>query len=61
MLGIKLRLTTTTIIDRAIVKACRRTFNLLFSDIAPNRLETLLELALRTSAAQHDPYKDDVR
>ena len=27
----------------------------------PSRLETLLELALRTSTANNDPYKDDLR
>ena len=30
-------------------------------DIAPNRLESLLELSLRTSLMNSDPYKDDVR
>lgn len=30
-------------------------------DIMPSRLETLLELALRTSTANNDPYKDDLR
>jgi len=30
-------------------------------DIVPTRLEPLLELALRTSAANSDPYKDDMR
>lgn len=29
--------------------------------IVPTRLESLLELALRTSSAAHDPYKDDMR
>ena len=31
------------------------------SDILPQRLESLLELALRTSLADHDHYKDNVR
>ncbi|CAK8698045.1 gamma-tubulin complex component 2-like [Clavelina lepadiformis] len=30
-------------------------------DIIPNRLEALLELALRTSLADHDVYKDDLK
>ncbi|XP_070191427.1 gamma-tubulin complex component 2-like isoform X2 [Littorina saxatilis] len=30
-------------------------------DIMPTRLETLLELALRTSTANVDPYKDDLK
>ena len=30
-------------------------------DIVHSRLEALLELALRTSAAVSDPYKDDLR
>jgi gamma-tubulin complex component 2 len=30
-------------------------------DIAPNRLDSLLELSLRTSLMNSDPYKDDVR
>lgn len=30
-------------------------------DILPQRLETLLELAIRTSLVDHDPYKDIVR
>ncbi|KAG0715937.1 Gamma-tubulin complex component 2 [Chionoecetes opilio] len=29
-------------------------------DVLPTRLESLLELALRTSAANSDPYKDDI-
>ena len=29
--------------------------------VDPTRLESLLELALRTSAAKEDPYKDNVR
>lgn len=29
-------------------------------DVAPNRLQTLLELALRTSCGKFDPYKEDV-
>jgi len=29
--------------------------------IMPQRLETLLELALRTSTANVDPFKDDLR
>ncbi|XP_037070798.1 LOW QUALITY PROTEIN: gamma-tubulin complex component 2-like [Pollicipes pollicipes] len=31
------------------------------NDIVPTRLENLLDLALRTSAANSDPYKDDLR
>lgn len=31
------------------------------SEILPQRLESLLELALRTSLADHDPYKDNVK
>ena len=31
------------------------------SDILPQRLESLLELALRTSLADHDQYKDNVK
>lgn len=31
------------------------------ADILPQRLEALLELALRTSLADHDPYKDNVK
>lgn len=31
------------------------------NDIVPHRLESLLELALRTSTANSDPYKDDMR
>ena len=31
------------------------------NDIVPHRLESLLELALRTSTANCDPYKDDIR
>ena len=30
-------------------------------DILPSRLESLLELALRTSTANVDPFKDDLR
>ena len=30
-------------------------------DIIPNRLEALLELAIRTSMSEHDPYKDDLK
>lgn len=30
-------------------------------DIAPSRLEALLELALRMSTANTDPYKDDLK
>uniref|UniRef100_H2ZE07 Gamma-tubulin complex component n=1 Tax=Ciona savignyi TaxID=51511 RepID=H2ZE07_CIOSA len=30
-------------------------------DIMPNRLETLLELAIRTSMSDRDPYKDDLK
>ena len=30
-------------------------------DIFPSRLETLLELSLRTTAANADPFKDDLR
>lgn len=33
----------------------------LSSDIMPSRLQTLLELALRMSAADRDPYKDDLK
>ena len=29
--------------------------------VEPTRLESLLELALRTSAVNSDPYKDNVR
>ena len=31
------------------------------ADIIPNRLEALLELAIRTSMSEHDPYKDDLK
>lgn len=31
------------------------------NDIMPTRLESLLELSLRTSVANNDPYNDDVR
>ena len=31
------------------------------AEILPRRLEALLELALRTSLADHDPYKDNVK
>lgn len=30
-------------------------------DIIPSRLEALLELALRTSTANTDPFKDDLK
>ena len=30
-------------------------------DIIPNRLEALLELAIRTSISENDPYKDDLK
>ena len=30
-------------------------------EIIPNRLEALLELAIRTSMSEHDPYKDDLK
>ena len=30
-------------------------------NIMPTRLESLLELALRTSTANVDPYKDDLK
>jgi len=33
----------------------------LVRDIAPSRLEALLELALRVSSASHDPFKDDLK
>jgi len=33
----------------------------LWVDIMPTRLESLLELALRTSTANIDPYKDDLK
>ena len=32
-----------------------------YYDIMPTRLESLLELALRTSTANVDPYKDDLK
>ena len=32
-----------------------------YYDIMPTRLESLLELALRTSTANVDPYKDDIK
>ena len=31
------------------------------NSIAQNRLDTLLELSLRTSMSEHDPYKDDLK
>ncbi len=31
------------------------------SEIKPNRLESLLELSLRITSANSDPYKDDLR
>lgn len=31
------------------------------TEIIPTRLETLLELTLRTSTANVDPFKDDLR
>lgn len=30
-------------------------------DIIPTRLESLVELALRTSSANHDVYKDNIK
>ena len=32
-----------------------------YFDIIPTRLESLLELALRISTANVDPYKDDIK
>ena len=34
---------------------------LIIADIIPTRLESLLELALRTSTANADPFKDDLK
>ena len=33
----------------------------LVRDIAPSRLDALLEMALRVSSASHDPFKDDLK
>lgn len=41
--------------------SCEAELSKNIDDIVPTRLETLLELALRTSAANGDPYKDDMR
>lgn len=30
------------------------------SDVVPSRLQSLFELALRTSTGKHDPYKEDM-
>lgn len=36
-------------------------FFIFISDIVPTRLEALLELAVRTSTANNDPYKEDIK
>nr|CAD7264977.1 unnamed protein product [Timema shepardi] len=41
--------------------SCEEELSKNIGDIMPTRLESLLELALRTSAANSDPYKDDMR
>ena len=41
--------------------SCEAELSKNIDDIVPTRLESLLELALRTSAANVDPYKDDMR
>lgn len=41
--------------------SCETELNKNIDDVVPTRLESLLELALRTSAANGDPYKDDMR
>lgn len=41
--------------------SCEAELSKNIDDIVPTRLESLLELALRTSAANGDPYKDDMR
>nr|CAD7424316.1 unnamed protein product [Timema monikensis] len=41
--------------------SCEEELSKNIGDIIPTRLESLLELALRTSAANSDPYKDDMR
>nr|CAD7589280.1 unnamed protein product [Timema genevievae] len=41
--------------------SCEEELSKNIGDIVPTRLESLLELALRTSAANSDPYKDDMR
>ena len=41
--------------------SCESELSKNIDDIVPTRLESLLELALRTSAANGDPYKDDMR
>ncbi|XP_034250701.1 gamma-tubulin complex component 2-like isoform X2 [Thrips palmi] len=44
-----------------LMDMCEGELNKNINDIVPHRLESLLELALRTSAANSDPYKDDMR
>lgn len=40
---------------------CEKELSKNLKDIEPTRLESLLELVLRTSTANVDPYKDDMR
>ena len=44
------------LMDLAEAELCKK-----MDEIAPSRLESLLELALRCSTANADPYKDDLR
>ncbi|XP_049765554.1 gamma-tubulin complex component 2-like isoform X1 [Schistocerca cancellata] len=43
------------------MEVCEQELSKNIDDIVPTRLESLLELVLRTSTANVDPYKDDMR
>ncbi|XP_063878278.1 gamma-tubulin complex component 2-like isoform X2 [Scylla paramamosain] len=43
-----------------LMSLCEEELTKNIDDVLPTRLESLLELALRTSAANSDPYKDDI-
>ena len=46
---------------KGFVLVYSRAYCLTSKQILPSRLETLLELALRTSTANVDPFKDDLK
>ena len=43
-----------------LLSLCETELSKNIDDVVPTRLESLLELALRTSSANCDTYKDDV-
>lgn len=44
-----------------LMSLCEDELSKNIDDVLPTRLESLLELALRTSAANNDLYKDDIQ